>query len=145
MQPFQRILVPTDYSRCSDAALALATSFARKLGSVLTLVHVIDEADQLRATTELAAATRATRHELDARARLAGGVVVHTLVRTGEPWQEILAAAAESRADLIVLGTHGRRGFARMFLGSTAEKVVRLATIPVLTVRGELETTESAP
>jgi len=59
------------------------------------------------------------------------GVLAH-----GEPWKEILNAAKTHKADLIVMGTHGRRGLSRVFLGSVAERVVRLSPVPVLTVSG---------
>jgi nucleotide-binding universal stress UspA family protein len=63
------------------------------------------------------------------------GVKVDTVLRHGPAWSEILAVAAETKADLIVMGTHGRRGLARALLGSVAEKVVRTASCPVMTVR----------
>lgn len=58
------------------------------------------------------------------------------VLRVGVAWQEILAAAALAGSDLVVMGTHGRRGLAHALLGSVAEKVVRLCPVPVLTVRG---------
>ncbi len=57
------------------------------------------------------------------------------VIKVGVPWEQILAVAAEVRADLIVMGTHGRRGIAHAIMGSVAERVVRLSAIPVLTVR----------
>jgi len=60
---------------------------------------------------------------------------VATALRSGRPWEEILAAAREGNADLIVIGTHGRKGLPRALLGSVAEKVVRMSPVPVLTVR----------
>jgi nucleotide-binding universal stress UspA family protein len=57
-----------------------------------------------------------------------------SVLRSGTAWEEILLAASESKTDLIVLGTHGRRGLGRLLLGSVAEKVVRMARLPVLTV-----------
>lgn len=59
-----------------------------------------------------------------------------SVLRRGRPWEEILAAAADVEADLIVIGTHGRRGLSRALLGSVAEKVVRVSPVPVMTVRG---------
>jgi nucleotide-binding universal stress UspA family protein len=64
------------------------------------------------------------------------GVEVATALRHGTPWSEINALAKEMNADLVVMGTHGRRGVARALLGSVAEKVVRTAPCPVLTVHG---------
>ena len=60
-------------------------------------------------------------------------------VRLGAPWEEILSVATERGADLVVVGTHGRRGFAHALMGSVAERVVRLSTIPVLTVRSRIK------
>ena len=57
------------------------------------------------------------------------------ILRNGVPWQEILAAIDETHADLVVMGTHGRRGIAHALLGSVAEKTVRMSTVPVLTIR----------
>ncbi len=57
------------------------------------------------------------------------------IVKVGVPWEQILAAAAETKADVVVMGTHGRRGFAHAFVGSVAERVVQLSPVPVLTVR----------
>jgi nucleotide-binding universal stress UspA family protein len=64
------------------------------------------------------------------------GIGVDSALRQGPAWSEILAAAKDARADLIVIGTHGRRGLSRALLGSVAEKVVRTAACPVLTVHG---------
>jgi nucleotide-binding universal stress UspA family protein len=61
---------------------------------------------------------------------------IESLMAVGYPWEEILTAAKNLRADLIVMGTHGRRGVARVFLGSVAEKIVRHSLVPVLTTAG---------
>src|SRR5439155_13800022 len=63
------------------------------------------------------------------------GVTARTVVRTGTAHQEIVDLAADERADLVVMGTHGRRGVSRVFLGSVADRVIRLAPCPLLTVR----------
>ena len=65
------------------------------------------------------------------------GVPISGQLRRGVPWECVLETAKETKADLIVMGTHGRKGLARALMGSVAEKVVRLSPIPVLTVRGE--------
>ena len=62
-----------------------------------------------------------------------------TLLRTGSPWEQVLGAATEVKAGLIVMGTHGRRRLERALLGSVAEKVVRMSRVPVLTVHGAKE------
>ena len=63
------------------------------------------------------------------------GISVRTLVRTGSPYQEIVDLATDERADLVAMGTHGRSGVSRLLLGSVADRVIRLAPCPVLTVR----------
>lgn len=86
-----------------------------------------------------ASARRATEAQLKAtlaRARKAGARATAMLVE-GVPFDQIVRAARRARADLIVIGTHGRTGFSRLFLGSVAERVVQLAHCPVLTVRGK--------
>lgn len=138
---FKHVLVATDFSEASSFALELATSMARQSGAALTVVHAcevpiypeaIPPADLLTPIT--AAAGRRLDGVVDGlRDRVPGAV---PLLRVGAPWEEILAAAAEVGADLVVVGTHGRRGIAHAVLGSVAERVVRLSPVPVLTVRG---------
>ena len=141
---FKRILVPTDFSVAATMALEVAVDLARKYGGTITLLHVhevplypypelgvladIDLVTPVReaAQKELARAFSAlVARGVEARPQLACGVV----------WSEILWEAEQSRADLIVMGTHGRKGVMHALLGSVAEKVVRTAPIPVLTVR----------
>jgi nucleotide-binding universal stress UspA family protein len=138
------ILVPSDFSECSDAALRYGLELARKFNASLHLLHVIqdpatqpwaadgfaipllDAIDQWQeeAIDRLKAAVPA-----DDRAR------VTVECRIGSAYQEILRYAAERDIDLIVTGTHGRGGVTHMLLGSIAEKIVRRAPCPVLTVR----------
>ena len=66
-----------------------------------------------------------------------GLVAAANLLRAGVPWEEVIGAASQVKADLIIMGTHGRRGLDRALLGSVAEKVVRMSTIPVLTVHAK--------
>jgi nucleotide-binding universal stress UspA family protein len=143
---FARILVPVDFSSASTAALATATRLARDLGAGLVLLHVTVEAplyseppfsgrrirDVYRGAAEWA---RRRLDELSRRARVAG-LDVRTDVRAGVPHREIVARANAVRAGLIVMGTHGRGGVERSLLGSVADRVVRTAPCPVLTVRG---------
>jgi nucleotide-binding universal stress UspA family protein len=150
--PFTRLLCAVDFSDWSLAALALAVSIAGESGAALTLVHVIEWPweepptpvfDELPA--EQASALREYRRyaEKSARARLrslvpdAEGdrVSATSQVLHGKAYAGILRAAAEDRADLIVLGLHGRRALDVMLLGSTTNQVVRRATCPVLTLR----------
>jgi nucleotide-binding universal stress UspA family protein len=88
--------------------------------------------DVVTPLTEAASARLGTLLELF-RARLPGA---RRVVRVGSPWEQILEAAREIGADLVVVGTHGRRGVSHVIMGSVAERVVRLSHLPVLTVRG---------
>jgi nucleotide-binding universal stress UspA family protein len=142
---FYRIVVPTDFSGCADEAWALAQRLAAALGSELILTHVFVEAPlwsegpftMSRAREVFEAGRRWVQAELETRAEAASakGLVVRTALREGVPHDEIAALARDERADLVVLGTHGRGGVNRALLGSVADRVVRLAPCPVLTVR----------
>lgn len=130
-----RVLLPTDFSLCSMWALRYAEELARRFGAEIVLVHV----DQsLVPDSELAQAREgAARKELEEVVTLlrARGMRAHSVLRSGAPAVEILATAEKEHADLIVMGTHGRGGVARVFMGSVTESVVRAASCPVLTVR----------
>jgi len=137
------ILVATDFSPSSQAAVRLATAVARRRGNSLFLVHVIEQppidvaAMAMGATAWQkdfisAAEVAVAREASDIRQ---GGVPVETRVALGSASGVILEIAAERRADLVVLGTHGRKGGAHLFLGSVAETVVRSSTCPVLVTR----------
>lgn len=128
------ILVPTDYSRCSDAALAWAALFARTVGATVRLVHVVDERDDVQVLGPGTSGHAALRQQLVEQARRADAGPVQISIRSGDPCREILEEAKETRADLVIMGTRGRNGISRLMLGSTAEKVVRLANVPVMTV-----------
>ncbi|HSE93925.1 MAG TPA: universal stress protein [Methylomirabilota bacterium] len=146
---FARILVPTDFSAPSEEAWKTACRLGRVLGAELILVHVFVEpplysegpfsGERVR---EVYAAGRAwvekTLEEWAAGAR-AEGLAARVLVRVGVPHREILALAAYERADLLVVGTHGRGGVERALIGSVADRVIRLAPCPVLSVRGPAE------
>lgn len=142
---WRTLLVPHDFSACADRALGLAAQLAAKHGAQLALLHVTHlsrgmTADAMitdRESGELVrvdayARAQATR-ELEQRAAAvrATGVEVEVRHAMGDVVQEIL----RSGADLIVIGTHGRSGLAALVLGSVAERVVRHAAVPVLTVR----------
>jgi nucleotide-binding universal stress UspA family protein len=135
------ILVPHDFSETAQRALEFALDLAEPLGARIHVVFAYDvlaygfpEAPAM--ATDTAQIERAARTALDdvaSRARRPG-VAVETVLRRGPAWSEINAAAKDTAANLIVMGTHGRRGVARALLGSVAEKVVRTAPCPVLTV-----------
>lgn len=142
---FARILVPTDFSAQSERAWAAARGLARALGAELALVHVFAEnplfSEGLVSGERVREVYRTGREWADktltswAEAARADGLTVSTAIRTGIPYREVVAAAKESRADLIVIGTHGRGGLDRALLGSVADRVIRLAPCPVLAVR----------
>jgi nucleotide-binding universal stress UspA family protein len=145
MTPFQRILVPTDFSECSDRAIALAVRMAGALDSSLVLLHAVDQAQNasVLASTSGAIApgnlgTGPAQRSLDETLRATRDVWPRTeaILRLGIPSEEILRAAGDFAADLIVMGTHGHRGLLRALVGSVTEKTVRTSTVPVLTVRG---------
>jgi nucleotide-binding universal stress UspA family protein len=142
---FRRILVAVDGSDTSNRALLAAIELARESHAELRLVHVLDDIALARA----GAADAALRHQIRQEGRCvleralaiaeADDVEAATelLERPGARLGEVVAAhAREWPADLVVIGTHGRRGAARLLLGSGAEQVLRLSPVPVLIVRG---------
>lgn len=141
-----RILVPMDFSDCSDGALEYVAMMATQFKARVILIHVIEAqgltGDFTLNVQERDQALEAVGRKLmdDAAAPLeASGVEVSQEVRKGVAYQEILKGAEEHAADLIVMGTNGRTGIERMVLGSVAEKVVRLGTCPVLTIHPAVE------
>ena len=139
----KRIVCATDFSTTSEAALAEAERLAGQLGAELVLLHVAVEAPLWREgiyTPEVRKVFESQRQwaveTLAARAAALGanGVPGRVLVKSGSPWREIIDTARDEGAELIVIGTHGRSGLNRMLLGSVAERVVRQAPCPVLTV-----------
>jgi nucleotide-binding universal stress UspA family protein len=145
MATFQRILVPTDFSETSLYALDYAIDLAKKLGATVTVMHAFElpiygfPDGALIASAEVASrilngSTQALADTIAERKN--SGVKLETALRQGPADEEIVTLARLSHADLVVMGTHGRRGLARALLGSVAEKVVRTAQCPVLTVHG---------
>ena len=148
MADFRRLLVPTDFTDTSERALDWAFTFAERVGSAITVMHsyeipIIGFPDgALVATADIAARmAEASRSGLDlvVGKRKGGKIQVDGVLREGVAWEEINRLADELDADLIVIGTHGRKGLARALLGSVAENVVRTATRPVLTIHGPRE------
>jgi nucleotide-binding universal stress UspA family protein len=144
---FTRILVPTDFSDASDAALDYARALAGRFASTLHLVHVLDAPFVTGpiSTEVFMSQAPAVQEELfeEARARLARRAAaaerahlrVTTEIVSGTTARAIVDIAADRAMDLIVMGTHGRSGMAHLLMGSVAERVVRTAPCPVLTVR----------
>ena len=145
---YERILVPVDGSRTAERGLAEAIKLALKLGSKIRVVHVVDEASLAMATSSsgmnvgklLASLADAGEQILDDAQRLAqaSDVAVDVALRhctAGRVSDLIVKEAKDWPCDLIVIGTHGRRGAERLLLGSDAEQVLRTAPVPVLLVR----------
>jgi len=141
----ERILVPTDFSAGSERAWAEARRLAARLGAELVLVHVLVETPlysegpfTMKRARDVFDASRAwavkTLGDWTTTAA-AASISARWVLRTGVPYKEIVGAAARERADLIVIGTHGRGGLDRALLGSVADRVIRLAPCPVVTVR----------
>jgi CBS domain-containing protein len=141
MTAFRQILVPVDYSEPSNAALRMAGEIARAFSARLLVLHLVPievyghgesalilpdggclEAEQARLESHVRTMLGKSPPAFDVKATW------------GTPFLQIVDHAVECRADLIVIGTHGRRGLTRALLGSVAEKTVRLAPCPVLTV-----------
>lgn len=142
---FHRIVVPTDFSDCAEEAWALAKRVAGPLSSEVVLAHILvqpivygDPALAADSTLQLFEQGRKwVEDELEkwASAARAEGATVRTIVRMGSANEEIVNLATDEHADLIIMGTHGRTGLNRLLLGSVADRVIRLAPCPVLTVR----------
>lgn len=138
----QRILVPTDFSPHSDRALELAFELARALGASVQVIHCFEELSGGRAPLGSAGLDPKLRANALERLkeRVTGlqpeGVEVEFDVHPGiYPATAVVEAALKATPDLIVLGTHGRSGLTHALLGSVAEKVIREATCPVVTVK----------
>ena len=149
MARIRRILHPSDFSKASSAAFTKAVELAKANQAELVLLHVLasplplmagdgyvspqvyedlDKSARAYASKELAS--------LVARAKKAG-VRANAVLRDGIPHEQIVRASRSPLADMIVIGTHGRTGLAKLFLGSVAGRVVSMAKCPVMTVRGK--------
>jgi nucleotide-binding universal stress UspA family protein len=144
---FKRIVAPTDFSSFSEVGVRAAGELALKLGTRLTLLHVVTESE-----LEALATAHVPRHPVDlihqdmeaalmdqyrrvVPAEVRRDLPVEPVVAVGTPSVEILRMARLKGADLLVMGTHGRTGLARMVMGSVTEQVLRRAPCPVLAVR----------
>ena len=139
----KRILFPTDFSECAEHAMKYAMEMARRFESKLYVMHVLDT----RIYGHLEPFATTVWSVYDAKEEAAKSIVdiipeserealkAESLVREGTPFVEIIKFAREAEIDLIVIGTHGRTGLSHMLMGSVAEKVVRKAHCPVLTIR----------
>ena len=145
MKPFEKILTAIDFSESSDFAFEYALTLAKQFQAELTIMHVINEPVDLRGFYVPHISFEQLEKEIEEGAekmmekfcqtKMGDFTRYTTAVVAGIPYEEILRKAAETGASLIVLGTHGRTGIDHLIFGSTAERVVRSATCPVLTIR----------
>ena len=133
----KKILFATDFSEISQAALAYATSLARDTGARLMIVHVEEPPAAYAAGEMLVIQPQVPNPELGRMlAKIApGGLRYEHQHLIGNPADEIVRVAEENNVDLIVIGTHGRKGLSRLLTGSVAELVLRHARCPVLAVK----------
>lgn len=145
---FKRILVPVDGSETSNKALVAALQLARERDASVRVIHVLDELAYLTGYEYSAAAlddarkyAQKTVDDALAIAQASGVPADGKLMETpGRRLGDVVAEEVRAcKADLVVVGTHGRRGMSRVLLGSGAEQVIRVAPVPVLTVRAPSE------
>jgi len=140
---FKRILVPTDFSACADEALAVALELAKKFESHVILTHACESPSTAYMGMMATPLDLITPVREAAKEALAQSFALlqrnhadsESLLLFGNAPLELLRAIESSRADLVVIGTHGRTGLTHLLLGSVAEKIVRTSPVPVLTVR----------
>jgi nucleotide-binding universal stress UspA family protein len=142
---FRHILAPTDFSEYSKKAVASALELAKKFGAKLSILHVVElppypvegYVPPNLAATFIEDLEREASQELAqvVPEAEAAGVEVARLVAVGTPYRKIIDMAEGEQVDLIVMATAGRTGFSHLIMGSIAERVVRTASCPVLTIR----------
>ena len=145
MPAFDKILFATDFSESSEHAFQYALSLARQYHSRLTILHVINEPVDLRGFYVPHVSFENLENEIEQGAQkmmakfceshIADFADYETAIVTGIPYEEILKRAESDKVSFIVLGTQGRSGIDHLLFGSTAERVVRKALCPVVTVR----------
>lgn len=135
----KQILVPVDFSECTEKALGYAVPFAKQFGATLTLLHVIEPtfmpATEMGVIVDVDTSDEAKQELEKLHAQIEGQVRCQIMMRNGMAESEILKVARELACDLIILSTHGRTGMERLLLGSTVEKVMRRAGCPIFIVR----------
>jgi len=146
---WKTLLVPHDFSSSANHAAAIARDEAKLHGARMLLLHVIELPTAIKPDTVIVpdatgapvnvrdyAVSSADAHLQDIVARLAkDGITATPFIRIGNPVEEINRFVDEEKVSLIVMGTHGRTGLQHLLVGSVAERIVRTATCPVLTVR----------
>lgn len=141
----KKILVPIDFSDYSKSALRYSVNFAKFFNASITLIYVVEpiiyppdfSMGQIAIPTVNTEWDERAKEELDklAKNEIPAELKVKTLIKTGKPFVEIIETAKEEDVDLIIIATHGHTGVEHILFGSTAEKVVRKAPCPVLTLR----------
>ncbi len=144
MEQFEKILFATDFSENSEHAFDYALTLARKFGSRLIIIHVINEPVDLRGFYVPHISFEKLEKEIEegaekmmqkfCRTKIKDFSNYETLIVAGIPYEEILKKADAEKASLIVMGTQGRKGIDHFLFGSTAERVVRTAKCPVMTI-----------
>lgn len=138
--PYRRVLVPTDGSRCAEAALEVGVDLAAAADAPVTALSVVETPDSdgnVHASVERERCRELAERAVESAAEIAGERLpeVSTAVRDGRSIPETIRAYAAEEADLVVLGTHGRTGLDRYLFGSVTETLVRTADVPIVTVR----------
>ncbi|MGB5849715.1 MAG: universal stress protein [Ignavibacteriaceae bacterium] len=141
----KKILVPIDFSDYSKSSLKYAARFAQKFNSEITLIYVVEPViyppdfsmGQIAIPSVNAEWDLKAKEELEklGKQEIPESIKVSIIIKTGKPFLEIIDAAAVENIDLIIIATHGHSGIEHILFGSTAEKVVRKAPCPVLTLR----------
>jgi universal stress protein A len=145
MISIKKVLFPTDLSDAAAEAQLYACALAEQFGAELHVLSVMQDVSLMSPDPNMpwvipASSLEEVRQSLETALvnvpdpKWAAGKTVYRVIRIGAPYVEIDKYAAEQNVDIIVLGTHGRSGLTHLLLGSTAEKVVRKAPCPVLTV-----------
>ena len=140
-----KVLVPIDFSDYSKSALKYAVNFAKIFKADIFLIYVVEpiiyppdfSMGQIAIPSVSTEWDERAKEELDklAKTEISSDVNVKTIIKTGKPFVEIIETATEENIDLIIIATHGHSGVEHILFGSTAEKVVRKAPCPVLTLR----------
>lgn len=145
----KKVLVPIDFSDYSKSALKYAVNFAKSFNAEIILIYVVEPVIYPPDFSMGQIAMPSINTEWDDRAKdelqklaksdITGAGNVKTVIKTGKPFVEIIETAKEENIDLIIIATHGHSGVEHILFGSTAEKVVRKAPCPVLTLREPLK------
>ena len=145
----KKVLVPIDFSDYSKSALKYAVNFAKSFNADIILIYVVEpiiyppdfSMGQIAMPSINTEWDDRAKNELQklAKSEITDIVNVKTIIKTGKPFVEIIETAKEENVDLIIIATHGHSGVEHILFGSTAEKVVRKAPCPVLTLREPLK------